>query len=105
MKNLLHIFLVLIITAMGALQFLDHHSLIGNNDLSLSSCDTEEHSHPTSDRAHVCLLLRRHQVDAVLATEQFLHRFNDLIQPDYSDNLIPNDRFFASLFVERAPPA
>ena len=105
MKNLLHIFLTLVITAMGALQFLDHHSLIGNEELTISSCEDEEHSHPNSVREHVCLLLRRHQAEAVFATEQIAHWLNELDQPVYSENLILNDRYFASLFVERAPPA
>ncbi|MCH8304445.1 MAG: hypothetical protein IIB94_04870 [Candidatus Marinimicrobia bacterium] len=101
----MHILLILIITAMGALQFLDHHSLWGNNGLTLSSCEEEEHSHSNSVRDHVCLLLRRHQTEAILVSEQFTHRFNALSQSVYSENLILNDRFFASLFVERAPPA
>lgn len=105
MKNLLHIFLILIITAMGASQFFDHHSLLGRDELTLSSCENEEHSHPENVRTHVCLLLRRHQADALLVSEQFVHRFNDLVQPVESENLILNGRFFASLFVERAPPA
>ena len=105
MKKLLHIFLILIIIAMGALQFLDHHTLLGNDELTLSSCDNEEHSHPDNVRAHVCLLLRRHQSDAILVSAQFIYRFNEFVQPVDSENLILNDRFFASLFVERAPPA
>ena len=105
MKKLLHIFLILIITAMGALQFLDHHSLLGNDELTMSSCDNEEHSHPDNIRTHVCLLLRRHQTDAILVSEYFLHQFNELAGSFDSENLILNDRYFASLFVERAPPA
>ena len=105
MKNLLRIFLILIMTAMGALQFLDHHSLLGNDELTLSSCGNEEHSHPDNVRAHVCLLLRRHQTDAMLVSEQYVHRFSELVQPVNLENLILNDRYFASLFVERAPPA
>lgn len=105
MKNLLHIFLILIIVAMGALQFLDHHSLWGNDELTLSSCENEEHNHPNNVRAHVCLLLRRNQADDFLVSEQFAYRFNELSQPVVYENLILNDRFFASLFVERAPPA
>ena len=105
MRNLLHIALILIIIAMGALQFLDDHSLWRMNELTLSPCDDKEHSHPNAIRAHVCLLLRRHQADAVLVSRQFGRGFNELAQPFYSENLILNDRFFASLFVERAPPA
>jgi len=105
MKNLMHILLVLIITAMGALQFLDHHSLWGKNELTLSSCGEEEHSHPNSVRDHVCLSVRRNQSDAILISEQFTHRHAELSQPVYSEKLILNDRYFASLFVERAPPA
>ena len=105
MKNLLHIFLILVIIAMGALQFLDHHSLWGNDELTLSSCENEEHSHPNNVRAHVCLLLRRHQADGILVSEHLAYRINELRQSVYSENLILNDRFFASLFVERAPPA
>ena len=90
---------------MGALQFLDHHSLLGRDELTLSSCDNEEHSHPDNVRTRVCLLLRRHQADVMLVSEQFVHRFNDLVQRVDSENLILNDRYFASLFVERAPPA
>jgi len=105
MKNLMHIFLILIITAMGALQFLDHHSLGGNDELTLSSCEEEEHSHPNSVRDHVCLSVRRNQSDAILISEQLTHRLNELSQSFDSVSLILNDRFFASLFVERAPPA
>lgn len=105
MKNLLHISLILIITAMGALQFLDHHTLLGSDELTLSSCDNEEHSHPENVRAHVCLLLRRHQSDAILVSEQYVHSFNEIVQPVNSENLILNEGYFASLFVERAPPA
>ncbi len=90
---------------MGALQFLDHHSVLGNDELTLSSCDNEEHSHPNNVRTHVCLLLRRHQTDAILVSGQLANWFNELVQPVDSENLILNDRFFASLFVERAPPA
>ena len=105
MKKLLHIFLILIITAMGASQFFDHHSLVGHGELTLSSCDNKEHSHPDNVRTHVCLLLRRHQAEAMLVSEQFVHRFSELVQRVDSENLILNDRYFASLFVERAPPA
>ena len=105
MKSLLHIFLILIIIVMGVLQFLDHHSLLGNDELTLSSCNNKEHSHPDNVKTHVCLLLRRHQADAILVSEQFVYRFNELAQPIDSENLILNDRFFASLFVERAPPS
>ena len=101
----MHILLVFVITAMGALQFLDHHSQLGNNELIMSSCDEEEHGHSNSERDHVCLSVRRHQANAILVSEQFTHRHTDLSQPVYSENLIQSDRFFASLFVERAPPA
>ena len=45
------------------------------------------------------------QAEAMLASEEFVHRFNELVQRVDSENLILNDRYFASLFVERAPPA
>ena len=90
---------------MGALQFLDHHSQLGNNELTMSPCDEKEHGHSNSERDHVCLSVRRHQAAAILVSEQFTHRLNELSRSVDSENLILNDRFFASLFVERAPPA
>ena len=104
-KKLTHITLALIITAMGALQFLDHHALPGNEELTLSSCENEEHSHPVQSGTHICLLLRRHQSIAILDSEEIVHEIYRVSHSVYIDNLIVCDSYFASLYVERAPPA
>ena len=104
-KNLIHITLALIITAMGAFQFLDHHTLLGNEELTLSSCENEEHSHPVQSGTHICLILRRHQLSAILDSEEIVHEIYRVSQPVQAENLIICDSYFASLFVERAPPA
>ncbi len=104
-KNLIHITLALIITAMGALQFLDHHTLWGSEELTLSSCENEEHSHPVQSATHICLLLRRHQLSAILNSEEIVHDIYRASQSVHVEHLILSDSYFASLFVERSPPA
>ena len=104
-KKLTHIALILIITAMGALQFLDHHALWGNQEVTISSCENEEHSHPVQSGSHICLLLRRHQSTAILDSEEIVHEIYRVSQSVHVESLIICDSYFASLYVERAPPA
>ena len=104
-KKLTHIILALIITAMGALQFLDHHALPGNDELTFSSCENQEHSHPVQNGTHICLLLRRHQLSAILDSEEIVHDIYRASQSVHVEHLILSDSYFASLFVERSPPA
>ena len=104
-KKLTHIALILIITAMGSLQFLDHHALWGNEEVTISSCENEEHSHPVQSGSHICLLLRRHQSTAILDSEEIVHEIYRVSQSVHVESLIICDSYFASLYVERAPPA
>ena len=103
-KKLIHIAFILIITALGALQFLDHHSVLGVEELSLSSCDNEEHSHQSYNGVHICLLLRKQQTDAYLNSEKFAYSIDAVGRLVYVETLIFDDIFSIALFEERAPP-
>ncbi len=105
MKKILHIALILIITAIGAMQFLDHHSVLGIEELALSSCDNEEHSHPDYGGVHICLLLRKHQTDAYLSSEKFYYGIDSVGRLVYVETPNSDDIYSIALIEERAPPA
>jgi len=105
MKKLIHIVLILIITAMGAVQFLDHHSVWGNGELAFSSCENEEHSHQAYSSVHICLLLRKHQTDAYLSSKKFAYSIDAFGRLVYVETLNFDDICSIALIEERAPPA
>lgn len=105
MKKLIHIAFILIFMAIGPLQFLDHHSVLGVGELSLSSCDKEEHSHQSNSSIHICLLLRKHQTDSYLNSEKFVYGIDAVSRLVFIETLNFDDIYSIALVEERAPPA
>ena len=105
LKKLIHIFFILIITAIGPLQFLDHHSVLGIEELSFSSCDNKEHSHQAYGGVHICLLLRKHQTDSYLSFEKFAYDIDAVGRLIYVETPNFDDIYSIALVEERAPPA
>ena len=105
MQKLIHIFFILIITAIGPMQFIDHHSILGVQELSLSSCENEEHGHQAYGGIHICLLLRKHQTDAYLSSEKFSYGIDTVGRLVYVETPNSDDIYSIALIEERAPPA
>lgn len=105
MKKLIHIALIVLIAAIGMVQITDNHRMYGNDELSFSSCENDEHGHSDFRGIHICFLLRRNHINEYLIPEQFVHEYNSSYQTLFAEDVLFSENRLAALFIERSPPA
>ena len=105
MKKLMHIAMIVLISAIGMVQIADNHPIYGNHELSFSSCENDEHGHSDFRGVHICFLLRRNHINEYLIPEQFVNEYNSLNQKLFAEDVLFSQNSLAALFIERSPPA